>query len=224
MGTFEGLSVPLYGSWIMGNESQTAILTCDTAAAWNWAYTSPGADNLLAVTVTDSNTVTSGYLQTFYANVTTSGSYSGGGTQINPIAVDLSLGGTIGCEAAGLYIYVAASGTPTVTSGNITGATIYMTDMGGSPGYQSCINLYKNTTNLGSTSDAFIFCVNQGSGNTTSLIACGGTNHPTYFLSLKSAANNMVAAVDSLTSAGCSQSLVVDLNGTTKYIPLITAS
>ena len=104
MGTYEGLSVPIYGEFYRYDASGTQTLYVEDDGVWNFTHTSTNTagENVVALTLTDSATITSGYSQGFYVNHTTSGSYTGGGAQINSIAVDLTLGGTIACEAEGL--------------------------------------------------------------------------------------------------------------------------
>jgi hypothetical protein len=74
-------------------------------------FTDDGAHNFFSITIADGTTMTSGYIQPFYASITTSGSITTGSAQVNAFAADISLGGVIGSEVAGAYIYV--SGTPT---------------------------------------------------------------------------------------------------------------
>ncbi|MGW8179189.1 MAG: hypothetical protein ACWGQW_10585, partial [bacterium] len=224
MATYDGLAVPLYGDYSQYTSSQTAYLAVGTSGQQDFTFTSVGADNLIAVTVTDSNTVTSGYLQSFYTSVTTSGSYTTGNTQINAFAVDLLLGGTVGCEAEGFYAYIAKSGSPTLTSANISGMVVYIDDLGGAPSSRSGIQIHIADGNAASGQDAFITMrLEGGSGAVTSMFQKAGTaNNPTYFLSTN-ATNNMLAAGDYLGGTPASAyGMKCYVNGTVYYIPLVT--
>ena len=84
------------------------------------SFTDKGADNFHSITLTDATTVTSGYIQPFYASITQTGGESAG-AQINAFAADLFLGGAHAGEVSGAYIYVAESGT--FTSGQASTPT-----------------------------------------------------------------------------------------------------
>lgn len=186
--------------------------------------TNMGADNAFHMTINDGTTTSSGYCQGLYINLNTTTLASWSGGQINPVAIDYFIGGTVGVETTGLYIYIDKTSSPTVTSAEVSGETIYLMDLGGTPSYQACLRLFKNTTNLGVTDDSFIFCVNQGSGNTTSLIGLGGTNHPSYFLTTHSAAGSGKMIQTGVTPDQIGAVLVCMINGSTMWIPLYTPS
>src|SRR3990167_4310681 len=105
--THEGLGVPLFGeSKVTGNTAANDVLTIEGAASQtgdllvlqnstptelfyvesdgvtNIAVTNPGADNVFAVAITDSSTVTSGYVQGSYVSLATTGSYTTGSAQV----------------------------------------------------------------------------------------------------------------------------------------------
>lgn len=194
----------------------------DTKGAFNMSFTDEGADNHLAITVTDSSTVTSGYIQAFYTSVTTSGAYSTGSTQINAYAVDLLLGGTVACEAEGMYIYVGPSGTPTLTSANINGLNIYMDELGAAPNILAGLQIHKANTTQGSTTDTFIYMRLEGSAPASSMFEKGGTAaNPEYFL-ISNAVDGMVVAYSASDSA--SKALRLKLGGTVYNIPMVADS
>lgn len=227
MGTYEGIGLPAYGEFYRYSASGTQNLFVEDDGVWNFTHTSTNTagENIIALTLTDSATITSGYSQGFYVNHTTSGSYTGGGAQINSIAVDLTLGGTIACEAEGLYIYVAQTGTPTLTSANINGANIYIADLGSQPAARSALQLHIADGNEASGQDAFIVMRLEGaSGATTNMFEKAGTaTNPTNFLKTN-AANNMVFAGDFGTDGASTYGLRCLVAGTTYYIPLIIDS
>jgi len=206
-------------------DGSTEILVIEEDGVTNWAVSQPGADNVLALTITDSTTVTSGYLQGYYTSLTTGGAYSTANTQINAFAVDLLLGGTVACEAEGMYVYVAKSGSPTLTSSNINGINVYIDDLGSSPSVRSAIQLHIADGNAGSTADGFIYCrIEGGSGAVTNLIEKGGTaTNPTYFLKTN-ATDGMINAGDVTSSGATAQSLVCLVGGAIRHIPLYTNS
>jgi len=224
-GTMEGLSVPIFGEFYKYSEAQTQAWYVEDDGIFNISITSPGADNYLAVVVTDTSTVTTGYLQNVYASLTTSGSYTTANTQINAFAVDLTLGGTVGCEAEGMYVYVASTGSPTLTSANINGINVYIDDLGSSPNARSALQLHIADGNAGTGADAFIYMrIEGGSGAVTNMFEKGGTaTNPTNFLK-SNAANNMVATGDFITSATSTYGLKCLIAGTTYYIPLVVNS
>ncbi len=226
-GTLEGLGVPIFGEFYRYSADGTQNLYVEDDGVWNFTHTSTNTagENVVALTLTDSATITSGYSQGFYVNHTTSGSYTGGGAQINSIAVDLTLGGTIACEAEGLYIYVAQTGTPTLTSANINGANIYIADLGSQPAARSALQLHIADGNEATGQDAFIVMRLEGaSGATTNMFEKAGTaTNPTNFLK-SNAANNMVASGDFITSATSYYGLKCLIAGTTYYIPLTVNS
>lgn len=226
MGTFEGLGVPLYGEYYRYSEDQTQSLHVEDDGQHNFTFTDLGADNFIAVTVTDSNTVTSGYLQSFYTSITTSGSWTTGAAQINAFAVDLTLGGTIGCEAEGFYVYIAGTGTPTLTSANISGLVSYIADLGAQPSSRCGIQLHIEDGNVASGQDAFVVMRIEGaSGAVTNMFQKSGTaTNPTNFLATN-ATDNMLAAGDYLGGTPASAyGMKVLVGATTYYIPLITDS
>jgi hypothetical protein len=177
------------------------------------------------LTITDSTTVTSGYSQGFYVNHTVSGAWSTGNAQINSIAVDLTLTGTIACEAEGLYVYVGGSGA-TLTSANINGVNIYIADLGAAPSSKQCLQLHMADGNTATGQNAFISMRIEGSsGAVTNMFQKAGTaTNPTNFLATN-ATDNMLAAGDYLGGTPASAyGMKVLVGATTYYIPLITDS
>lgn len=223
MGTMNGLEVPRYGAYTRGSEDQTTVMSVDDEGMENFTFDQPGADNMMAITVTDSSTVTSGYMQGYYASITASGAYSTGNTQINGMAVDLFLAGTIACEVEGLYVYVSKSGEPTVTSANVNGINIYIDDLYAAPSTRSCIQLHIADGNVGSSQDGFIVMRIEGSSaSVTNMFSKNGTaQNPTFFL-YTNAVTEMVTAGDFITNASSAYGLACNINGTTRYIPLVS--
>ncbi len=225
MGTMEGLSTPLFGAFKHYDTSQTEVWSVDNGGMFNFAITSPGADNLLEVVVTDSTTTASGYLQPVYSKITTSGSWTTGNAQLNAFAADLFLGGTVGCEAHGLAVYITKSGSPTLTSAQPAGVQVYIDDLGSSPSSRAALRLHIADGNAASTNDAFIIMRIEGSsGAVTNMFEKAGTaTNPTYFLKTN-ATDGMINAGDVTASGATAQSLVCMIGGAIKHIPLYTNS
>jgi hypothetical protein len=248
-GLYDGLALPAYGEgqmtqqtaandiftitgassqtgdfFVLENSAGTEVFYVEVDGVTNITVADPSTDNCLALTVTDSSTATSGYLQGYYVSLTTSGSYTGS-SQVNAIAIDMFLGGTIGNETAGIYIYMDNSGSVTVSSGNIWGLIINMEDLGAAPTHYGGIKVYRNVTNQGSTVDSFMYFYDSGTGVTDSLFIHQGSNQPEYFLKTLSAApsSGMDTAVV-ITSGDSTRALRVSMNSTIYFIPLHAAT
>jgi len=207
-------------STFMGN-----ALGPNTSGCFDWVLSDLDADNAFGLVITDANTVTSGYVQGYYVSMTTTGAYSTGNTQINAIAVDMFLGGTLACEAEALYIYLAASGTPTTTSANINGINIYIDDLGGNPSRVSGIQIHWADDGTGST--AFIYARMEGASPACiSFIEKGGTaaSNPTYLLTTNSAATAAGWIRTYTVGDAATLALACNINGTVYNIPMVVDS
>jgi len=229
-GTMEGLSVPLYGGFTSyqasGTTASSAYLVVNDDGTHDFTWADEGADNFISVTLTDATTITSGYIQSFYTSVTTSGAYSTGNTQINAFAVDLFLGGTVGCEAEGMYIYVAGSGSPTLTSANISGLNIYIADLGAAaPGNKCALQLHMADDGVATGMDAFIVCRLEGAtGATAGFVQFAGTaTLPEFFLVTNSGAGGKMLRAYSPSDAATA-ALACNINGTVYNIPMVADS
>jgi len=205
-------------------------LAANSNGAVDLDVTSPGADNCLAVVVSDSSTVTSGYLQGTYVSLTltSDASYTTGSAQVNAFAADIFLDGTVGCEVEGMYVYIATGGTaPTLTSSNINGINIYIDDLKAAPGNRSALQLHIADGNTSAGQDAFVVCRLEGASATvTNLFQLAGTasRKPAYFLATNQggAASSLI---QSFTAAGTQDLvLVCNINGSTYWIPMYAAS
>lgn len=252
--TYEGLGVPLYGeSKIVGNTAANDVFTVEGAASQtgdllvlqtstptevfyveadgvtNLAITNPGADNCVALAITDASTVTTGYLQGYYVSLATTGSYTTGNTQVNGFAIDLTwVGGTVGCEFSGMYIYLAGSGSPTLTSANISGLNIYMADLGGNPSSKSCLQMHIEDDGVATGQSAFVLARMEGaSAAVGSFLEFAGTAAlaPTYFMKTNHAASDggmYIGSYSPTTVTGIGLACLI--NGAVYVIPLIAAS
>lgn len=223
-GTYDGLGVPLNGGYTTYREDgTTSVLTVSSNGVPDWSFTDQAADNHISLTVTNSTAVSSGYVQGYYVSLTSTATMTGG--QINAIAVDFLLGGTPGVECAGIYVYVAASGSPTVSSLNGWGLIINMEDMGAAPTHYGGIKIFRNVTNQGSTVDSFMYFYDSGTGVTDSLFIHQGSNQPQYFLKTLSAAPSSGMFQDiTITSANSTKALATIFNSVIYYIPLHAAT
>jgi len=144
-------------------------------------FTDDGAHNFFSITIADSTTVTTGYIQPFYANVTTSGVLSGS-AQVNAFACDMTLGGTPGVETAAFYAYIVGSGTPTVTGLNVNGIVIYMDEIGATPAYRAGVKIYSDDDSIASGLDGAFTTVSANQGLFGAMLAHKGTQYPEFFL------------------------------------------
>lgn len=221
MGTYKGLSVPMFGEYYRYSADQTQCEYVSDTGARDLTFTSAGADNLLSIVHTDSNTLATGYLQNFYGSLTGAGTYTTGNSQLSVFAADLILTGTVSCEAQGMYVYVNGSGT--LTSGNVTGINVYIDDLGGTVSSKTCMTLHFADGNAAAGQNAFICMrLEGGSGACNAMFQKAGTaTNPTYFLTTN-ATNGMIVAGDFVTSNAASDyGLAVYVNGAVRYIPLV---
>jgi len=214
------------------SEAQVQNWHIEDDGVLNITHTALGADNAVSLTIVDGSTAfTTGYLQGYYVSLTTSSaaSYTTGNSQINGIAVDLTLGGTIGCEASGMYIYVAGGSSPSMASAQVTGLNIYIDDLGSNtPAVKSCITLHmadNSTASGGVYRDAFIFFKSEAGAVTKSLLGCMAASNaePSYFLSTNFTGNKMIGAI-TISTGSQDKVLLVNLNGSTYWIPMYAAS
>ena len=193
--------------------------------AFDIDFVDPGADSCFSIDVTDSETVTSGYVVGHYVTLATTGTYTTGSTQVTGYAVDLTwVGGTVGCEFQGMYIYLAGSGSPTLTSANISGLNIYIADVGGTPGNKCALQLHMEDDGVATGMDAFIVCRIEGSGAVANFLQFAGTETlPEYFLATNSGAGaKMIRSYSPSDSA--TASLMCNIDGTVYRIALVADS
>jgi len=210
-------------------DASTELLVVEEDGVTNWTVASPGADNVLSIVITDTSTVTSGYLQGVYVSVTPSSdaSYTTGGAQINAFATDIFLDGTIGCEVEGMYVYIATNGTaPTLTSGNLNGVNVYIDDLKAAASSVNGIQLHMADGNS-HTQSAFVYMRMEGSSAAIdSMFQKAGTAAlaPTYFLRTNNGA--VTGKMIQTFTVGGTQDLVLvcNINGSTYWIPLYAAS
>ncbi len=224
-GTMEGLGVPLFGGYTSyQSDGTTAFLTVGSAGTHDFTFTDEGADNFMSVTVADSTAISSGYLQAFYANVSTTGVWTGG--QINGFALDLTLSGTPGVEVAGIYLYIAETGTTVTTNLQLNGIVINLENMGGACANRSGIKVFSNDANVAADIDAAYSVYCSGStGTFTALLSCGGTMPPEYFFEYTTAygvSTRMLS--DYSASSSATKALRILIDGTVYNIPAVPDS
>lgn len=227
MGTYDGMAVPLFGGYTAyASDGTTAFLTVNATGTHDFTWTNPGADNYISVTVADATTVTTGYFQPFYANLTCTGSKSTGNTQITAFATDITLGGTISCEAQGMYVYISGSGT--LTGANVSGIVVNIADLGGQCSTRAGIQIHWSDNDVASSQDAFILCrfddANAAARAVIDMNSTGMTN-PEFFLVTNAVASTehmyCPQAIDSMTGVG---SLRIKVGSTILRIPLVADS
>lgn len=146
-------------------------------------YADDGAHNFFSITLTDSTTVTSGYIQPFYTSITQTGATSGG--QVNAFAADIMLGGVQASEISGVYIYFGETGT--FTSGStMQGFAVYFDAFASAtpPAFRYGFHAYSAELNAYKASDADVafYAGCEGDGTWGAIIGCGGNNVPAYLL------------------------------------------
>jgi hypothetical protein len=139
-------------------------------------------------------------------------------------ATDISLAaGTVACEVEGSYVYISGSSNCTKTSANISGHAVFIDDLGGAPTSRAGIQIHIADGNVGSSQDGAIVIRYEGS-------SCLGTNLmqvwcPQYVTNfLKTNVTGGFVDTTSRAAAAASRHLVVLLNGTTYYIPCLSAT
>jgi hypothetical protein len=190
-------------------------------------FTDDGAHNFFSITLTDSTTVTSGYIQPFYASITQTGGESAG-AQINAFAADIFLGGAHAGEVSGAYIYVAESGTFT-SAGILSGYTVYFGSMASAtpPAYRAGFHAYSEEADGygGSGADAGLLVECSGaSGTWGAAIGVMGSTPPEFFLHCPSnvpwsATTRMIRVLGTDNSTVAAQ-LRVKVYSTEYFIPL----
>jgi len=195
------------------------------AGCFDWNVTNPSTtsgDNVMAITVTSSSSITSGLLQGAYVYMKMTGSYTTGSTQVNGFATDLIwVGGTVGCEVSGMYVYMGGSGSPTLTSSEINGLTIYVDDVGGTPGQ---INGVKIHIADDSTKASYIYAKCAGSGTALNFLCTAGETLPTYFLSSSGSDTTSFMIRNYTPSTAATKSLMCLIGGAVYRIALVADS
>lgn len=222
MGTMEGLSVPINGPFYRYSAAQAQNLFIEDDGVTNFTIAKTAADNAISLSLTSAGTFTSGYHQGYYVNHTATGKFTTGGSQINSFAVDLNLGGEIGCEAEGMYIYVAKTGTLSLTAANISGLAIYIAGLGTSqPGTRCAVQLHMDGRSTpASAQDAFIVCRTEATGLVTNALYFQGVTNPTYLIRVNNDAGFLTTQVP---NGNIIKTLSIDFNGTEYWIPLYAA-
>ncbi len=222
MGTYEGLSVPIFGEFYRYNASQTQTLFVEDTGVTNLSVTPGAMDNVFAITHTANYAGSSGYDQSIYVALNISGTTTGAGaTQRHAFATDITINGTHASYIGGGYIYIA-EGTATLTSGFVYGFNIDIQELG------QCdylVNLWLQRSGSSTTSglDAYILFSDQGtSGKARTMFYMQGITFPNYFLQI--AADTTNGFFDTSTSFGTSPpvtgALKIMAGTTTHYIPL----
>ena len=226
-GTMEGLGVPLFGGYTANaSDGTTSYLTVNASGTHDFTWTDKGADNFISVTIADGTTVSSGYCQAYYANVTFTGSHT---AQTNVFASDITYGGTISGEHSGMYLYFAETGTVVFNTDNtqIKGVTVYFSAFGDQAINRAGFHVYSSETGTftGANVDAALWATCAGtSGTFGSLLAVTGSTPPEYFLDCASnvpwaATSRMLRVLASDNSAIVAQ-LRVMVFETEYFIPL----
>ncbi len=186
MGTYEGLSVPIFGEFYRYSADQTQNLFVEDDGVHNFtvALDAVGGDNAHALNITSSTALT-GYDQGYYVNLTASGAGAGG--QVHAFAADITISGTPTTSTwyGGMYLYIAGGGT--LTNAVVYGIYVDIVEMG-SADYNCNLFLSRSNSNKATSVDTFILFNMQGSTPATgSCMYVAGNRYPTYFLELAAA-------------------------------------
>lgn len=202
-------------------------LGTDSSGALNLTFNDAGADNFISVSIVEGTTVTSGYCQPFYANITmdSDAAWSTGNSQLNAFATDITMDGTVSCEVEGMYIYITSS-SGTLTSANVSGVVVNMAEMP-APSTRAGIQLHFEGGNVGTSQDAAILIRLEGSSSAlTNVFQFAGTaaKKPGYFIATN--AGGQASTFLQAKTVGGTQDvvLVCNINGSTYWIPLYAAS
>jgi hypothetical protein len=184
-----------------------------------------GADSFVDISVADDSTVATGYLVGEYITMSFTGAYTTGSTQLTGLAIDATYtAATVGCELQGVYLYLAGSGSNTLTSANVNGLNIYVDDLGGNPARASAIQLHWADDGTGSS--ALLYIRMEGaSAAVGAFVEFGGTAAlaPTYFLKSNGVSGSMYYGgytATAVTGIG----LRCSMGGSIYYIPLIATT
>ena len=225
MGTYEGLSVPIFGEFYRYSADQTQNLFVEDDGVHNFtvALDAVGGDNAHALNITSSTALT-GYDQGYYVNLTASGAGAGG--QVHAFAADITISGTPTTSTwyGGMYLYIAGGGT--LTNAVVYGIYVDFVEMG-SADYSCNLFLSRSNSNKATSVDTFILMSMQGSTPaTSSAIYFQGNRYPTYFLELASATpvSDMYDETAGQSGDTPTGRLAVSINGTVRYIYLFVAS
>jgi hypothetical protein len=190
-------------------------------------FTDDGAHNFFSITISDSTTVTSGYIQPFYTSITQSGGESAG-AQISAFAADITLGGTHAGEVSGAYIYFAETGTA-LFGGIFSGYTVYFGSFASAtpPAYRAGFHCYSEeaAATIATGVDAGILVESAGQTGTWGAMLGGmGVVPPKYFLHWKDQGGTAAMFGDSLGSTSAVRSLRVKIYDTCYSIPLMAST
>ena len=230
-GTYEGLSVPLYGEFYRFNASQTQVWYCDDKGQLDVAVTRVAgdttADNAMSITVTDAGVVGSGYTRGLYVNYTNTGAKTGA-AEVNVIGADFDASANVGLASC-VNIYTGACTGATIN--HLAGIYMYLDEAAGTVG--TLHGAWIQMDGDGHTLAHFISVQNMASSNIPdSIINSQSTGDcATYFFRMNGSTFPPPAGsqkpfyqgalVDSA-SAGiaCDGYLLIQVSGTSLYIPV----
>jgi len=231
MGTYEGLSLPIYGAFKHYKEDQTEVWSVADSGALDISVTGTTTpDNAVAVTYTNAAAVASGYGQAFYANLVLSSTTSGGNAaQFNAFAADIYLAGTQACMIGGGYIYIYGSTAVTLTSAAIYGFCLDIQSFESPPDYLVNLWLQRSNTQPGSLDAYILFSGQTGAAVKSALYFQGNTTLPSWFLEFAQPARAVGAHGFYKTNAKTAANYVASLSVKTSstailFIPLLAAT
>lgn len=224
-GTMEGLGVPLFGGYTSyQSDGTTSFLTVNADGSHDFSFTDEGVDNFISVTVAESAAISSGYLQAFYANISTTGVWTGG--QINGFALDMTLSGTPGVEVAGAYFYFSETGTTVTTNLNLNGVVVYFEEMSGDCSMRAGFKAYSDDDGVAGNLDAGFVTVSANAGLWGAMLGHSQPTYPNYFLWCQHVMSGSTPGmfVDHTPGDTAGKALRINMGGTIYNIPCVADS
>lgn len=225
-GTMEGLGVPLFGgytSYQINGTTSYLVVNADGTHDFTWA--DEGADNYISLTVADSSTIASGYIQPFYTALSTTGVLSGS-AQVNAFATDITLSGTPGVEVSGMYIYICETGTTVMDNCNLNGIVVYFEEMGDDFQYRAGFKVYSDDDSAAQSLDCGFETVSANAGVFGAMLGHKGATYPYWFLHCQNVMSGSTPGmfVDYSPSDTATKALRVNIAGSIYNIPVVVDS
>lgn len=232
MGTWEGLSVPMYGAFKRYLADQTECWSVEDTGAFDISFTNATttADNAMSVAVTSSGALAGGYQQGYYCNFRISSTTTGGmATQFNAFAADITISGVHTAWIGGGYIYICEGTTPTLTNAAVYGLSLDIQSFTSAPDYLVNLWLQRSNTQPGALDAYILFSGQTGAAVKSAFYFQGSTTNPSYFLEFGSAARGLPAHGMYKTNAKDAAASVATLSVKTHstailFIPLLAAT
>jgi hypothetical protein len=171
----------IYAEFNVGNNVLNLIGVTKTILSITSTLTGATADNAVEITVTDSQTNSSGYARGLYISATAGGTKTGSGEH-NSLAIDLTVSGATPYAYIG-SLYMVTSGNPAITLASAL--TIYVDDLGTATQQLHMLDLQYGSTNAPTVRNAYMRIRNHADNTPTAVMylqANNGAKAATYLL------------------------------------------